>query len=63
MSISIPASSAQDGDVLLDPVDGSVYQLVQGLWRSMQIVAFEGPRWEPEGELVLVVRDGCPVAD
>lgn len=63
MSISIPASSARNGDVLLDPVDGSVYQLVEGLWRSMQIVAFEGPPWYPEGELILVVRDGRPAED
>lgn len=63
MAISISPEHAQNGDVVLDPVDGAVYQLVEGLWRSMQIVAFEGPRWQPSGQLILVVRDGRPVED
>ena len=64
--ISISADQAQDGDVLLDPVDGSVYQLANrqdGIpqWKHMDLVGFYGKPWNPEGELILVVRGGHPV--
>jgi hypothetical protein len=63
MSISITPEHAQDGDVVLDPVDGSVYQYNgEGQWSHMQLVlTVSGPLWQPSGELILVARGGHPV--
>jgi hypothetical protein len=65
MSISITPELAQQGDVVLDPVDSSVYQYNGGgQWSHMDLVPTEsGPLWQPSGELILVVRDGRPVQD
>jgi hypothetical protein len=61
----ITADSAQPGDVVLAP-DRNVYQLLSRdsgvpVWGSMDPVGFYGPPWNPEGELVLLLRDGTPV--
>lgn len=66
--ISISADQAQPGDVLLDPVDGKVYQLASrddGIpqWMKMNLASFHGVPWNPEGELILVVRNGVPAEE
>jgi hypothetical protein len=60
---TITAADARDGDAVLAP-DGNVYQLIGGgVWGNITPVGtMSGPLWQPEGDLVLLVRDGKPQA-
>lgn len=59
MSTRITAAQARDNDVVRAE-DGTVYQLLGGLWCQMEIVPFLGDPFVPEGELTLLARDGDP---
>jgi hypothetical protein len=59
MSTYITADQARDNDVV-KAQDGTVYQLLGGLWYQPQIVPFYGPPFKPDGELELLARDGEP---
>jgi hypothetical protein len=58
---AITAGQAKDGDAVLAP-DGGIYQyLGDGVWGSIiPVGTMSGPLWQPEGELVLLARDGKP---
>lgn len=59
MSTYITADQARDNDVVRAG-DGTVYQLIGGLWNEMQIVPFIGDPFKPPGRLELLARDGEP---
>ena len=62
--ITLTAADAQPGDVVLAP-DGNVYQAPPGktlTWSSMQPIGSYGNPEDtaPDGDLVLLVRNGVP---
>jgi hypothetical protein len=59
VSTYITADRARDNDVVRAQ-DGTVYQLLGGLWCHMEIVPFLGDPFRPEGELTLLARDSDP---
>jgi hypothetical protein len=66
--MKITADQAQPGDVVLAPGDDNfpagVYQAppdVNLAWSGMTPIGAYGSIPQPQGELVLLVRDGAPV--